>query len=128
MVFLKIKRCVREAKWGTPTGEFAEASGSDEMWRRQAQVKFDEGETYTLRPPGGNTVLDDFRDLHFFTPADKQELVSALNDCRLDYTNCVHGNIGNWNTSLVTDMYNLMKGGNAPANFNEDISGWDTVV
>ena len=58
---LKIKRCVVSAKWGTPTGQFAADLGSDDRYRRQVQVKFDEGETYTLTPDtAGNTVLTPF--------------------------------------------------------------------
>ena len=80
-----------------------------------------------------------------FKPADKTELVVAVDDCLSRYdtwfdgnaewgtdgywgpsgigTGCNIGEMNQWDTSLITDMSGLFK---SKVNFNADIRSWDT--
>ena len=78
-----------------------------------------------------------------FRPVEKSQLVNAVNACLTNmntgddccnpggYSGCyvdagtgtVYDDIGDWDTSLITDMSSLFAN---RASFNADISGWDT--
>ena len=68
--------------------------------------------------------------LRVFSPQSKEEFKSALDECIRIYAKGnliyrirgVHGKIGAWDLSSVTDMKNIFRGATA---FNADISKWD---